>query len=179
VRGPITACLPTILPFDEFSLARDALTALHGQAVTPVFAGSFTTIDSRRDAGSWVDWSNQMRRGPDRLRRDVYILAISRCHPCADVGRRKQPLWALAALATATDVGSLDARRPRRAPSSRSAAWLNSSSLDPAADGRWMGEGRPEGGHALAILPGFTHYNLAVSPLFAAVALAFLDEQPS
>ena len=27
-------------------------------------------------------------------------------------------------------------------------------------DGGWMGEGRPKGGHALAILPGLTHYNL-------------------
>ena len=42
-------------------------------------------------------------------------------------------------------------------------------------DGGWMGEGRPKGGHALAILPGLTHYNLAESPLFAAVTLAFLD----
>ena len=42
-----------------------------------------------------------------------------------------------------------------------------------------MGEGRPKGGHALAILPGLTHYNLAASPLFAAVTLAFVDEQPS
>ncbi|HEX3196927.1 MAG TPA: alpha/beta hydrolase, partial [Propionibacteriaceae bacterium] len=32
-------------------------------------------------------------------------------------------------------------------------------------DGGWMGEGRPKGGHALAILPGLTHYNLGVSPL--------------
>jgi hypothetical protein len=46
-------------------------------------------------------------------------------------------------------------------------------------DGGWMGEGRPKGGHALAILPGLTHYNLAISPQFAAVTLAFLDEQPS
>jgi pimeloyl-ACP methyl ester carboxylesterase len=46
-------------------------------------------------------------------------------------------------------------------------------------DGGWMGEGRPKGGHALAILPGLTHYNLAVSPLFAATTLAFLDDQPS
>ena len=44
-------------------------------------------------------------------------------------------------------------------------------------DGGWMGEGRPRGGHALAILPGLTHYNLAVSPLFAAVTLDFLDAQ--
>jgi pimeloyl-ACP methyl ester carboxylesterase len=41
-------------------------------------------------------------------------------------------------------------------------------------DGGWMGEGRPKGGHALAILPGLTHYNLGDSPLFAAAALAFL-----
>jgi pimeloyl-ACP methyl ester carboxylesterase len=45
-------------------------------------------------------------------------------------------------------------------------------------DGGWMGEGRPKGGHALAILPGLTHYNLFSSPLFAAVTLAFLDDQP-
>ena len=45
-------------------------------------------------------------------------------------------------------------------------------------DGGWMGEGRPKGGHALAILPGLTHYNIASSPLLAAVALAFLDDQP-
>ena len=42
-------------------------------------------------------------------------------------------------------------------------------------DGGWMGEGRPKGGHALAILPGLTHYNLGVSPLFAQVALEFID----
>jgi len=42
-------------------------------------------------------------------------------------------------------------------------------------DGGWMGEGRPKGGHALAILPGLTHYGLGMSPLFAQVALAFLD----
>jgi pimeloyl-ACP methyl ester carboxylesterase len=44
-------------------------------------------------------------------------------------------------------------------------------------DGGWMGEGRPKGGHALAILPGLTHYNLGASPLFAAVVLDFLDNQ--
>jgi pimeloyl-ACP methyl ester carboxylesterase len=42
-------------------------------------------------------------------------------------------------------------------------------------DGGWMGENRPKGGHALAILPGLTHYNLFASPLFAAVTLDFLD----
>jgi pimeloyl-ACP methyl ester carboxylesterase len=42
-------------------------------------------------------------------------------------------------------------------------------------DGGWTGEGRPAGGHALAILPGLTHYNMFSSPLFATVALAFLD----
>jgi pimeloyl-ACP methyl ester carboxylesterase len=45
-------------------------------------------------------------------------------------------------------------------------------------DGGWMGEGRPKGGHALAILPGVTHYNIFSSPLFAVATLAFLDEQP-
>jgi pimeloyl-ACP methyl ester carboxylesterase len=44
-------------------------------------------------------------------------------------------------------------------------------------DGGWMGENRPKGGHALAILPGLTHYNIGVSPLFAAVTLDFLDGQ--
>ena len=45
-------------------------------------------------------------------------------------------------------------------------------------DGGWMGDGRPKGGHALAILPGLTHYNIFSSPLFAAVTLAFLDNEP-
>jgi pimeloyl-ACP methyl ester carboxylesterase len=44
-------------------------------------------------------------------------------------------------------------------------------------DGGWMGEGRPRGGHALAVLPGLQHYNLAGSPLFAAVVIDFLDVQ--
>ncbi|HET7465838.1 MAG TPA: alpha/beta hydrolase [Candidatus Dormibacteraeota bacterium] len=43
-------------------------------------------------------------------------------------------------------------------------------------DGGWMGEGRPKGGHALAILPGLTHYNIGGSPLFAEATLAFLDQ---
>jgi pimeloyl-ACP methyl ester carboxylesterase len=42
-------------------------------------------------------------------------------------------------------------------------------------DGGWMGEGRPKGGHALAILPGLTHYDLCDSPLFAQVTLNYLD----
>jgi pimeloyl-ACP methyl ester carboxylesterase len=46
-------------------------------------------------------------------------------------------------------------------------------------DGGWMGEGRPKGGHALAVLPGLTHYNLGSSPLFATVTLDFLDAQRS
>jgi hypothetical protein len=44
-------------------------------------------------------------------------------------------------------------------------------------DGGWMGEGRPKGGHALAILPGLTHYDIFLSPLFVAVTLAFLDQE--
>jgi pimeloyl-ACP methyl ester carboxylesterase len=43
-------------------------------------------------------------------------------------------------------------------------------------DGGWQGEGRPAGGHALAIVPGMTHYNMVMSPVLAAAALAFLDE---
>jgi pimeloyl-ACP methyl ester carboxylesterase len=42
-------------------------------------------------------------------------------------------------------------------------------------DGGWMGEGRPKGGHALAILPGLTHYSIFCSPAFASATLAFLD----
>ena len=42
-------------------------------------------------------------------------------------------------------------------------------------DGGWMGEGRPPGGHALAIIPGATHYNVFRSPVLAAAILAFLD----
>jgi pimeloyl-ACP methyl ester carboxylesterase len=41
-------------------------------------------------------------------------------------------------------------------------------------DGGWMNEGRPKGGHALAILPGLTHYSVGDSPLFATVTNAFL-----
>jgi pimeloyl-ACP methyl ester carboxylesterase len=44
-------------------------------------------------------------------------------------------------------------------------------------DGGWMSEGRPAGGHALAILPGLTHYNIFASPLFAQATLAFLDQE--
>jgi pimeloyl-ACP methyl ester carboxylesterase len=44
-------------------------------------------------------------------------------------------------------------------------------------DGGWQGEGRPAGGHALAILPGVTHYNLFMSPLFSAVTLDFLKDK--
>jgi pimeloyl-ACP methyl ester carboxylesterase len=44
-------------------------------------------------------------------------------------------------------------------------------------DGGWTGEGRPKGGHALAILPGLTHYDIVDSPLFATTALAFLDRE--
>ena len=42
-------------------------------------------------------------------------------------------------------------------------------------DGGWAGQGRPDGGHALAIVPGTTHYDIFASPLFAANVLAFLD----
>jgi pimeloyl-ACP methyl ester carboxylesterase len=42
-------------------------------------------------------------------------------------------------------------------------------------DGGWMGEGRPAGGHALAIIPNRTHYNVIESPVLAAAAIEFLD----
>jgi pimeloyl-ACP methyl ester carboxylesterase len=42
-------------------------------------------------------------------------------------------------------------------------------------DGGWQGEGRPAGGHALAILPGVTHYSIFMSPVLASAAIAFLD----
>jgi pimeloyl-ACP methyl ester carboxylesterase len=42
-------------------------------------------------------------------------------------------------------------------------------------DGGWQGEGRPDGGHALAIIPGVTHYNIFTSPVTVAATLAFLD----
>ena len=42
-------------------------------------------------------------------------------------------------------------------------------------DGGWQGESRPAGGHALAIVPGMTHYNMVMSPVLAAAALSFLD----
>jgi pimeloyl-ACP methyl ester carboxylesterase len=45
-------------------------------------------------------------------------------------------------------------------------------------DGGWMGENRPKNGNALAVLPGVTHYSMFASPLFAAVTLDFLDNQP-
>src|SRR5438046_572118 len=43
-------------------------------------------------------------------------------------------------------------------------------------NGRWMGEGRPRRGHALAIRPGLPHYSIVYSPLFAETTLAFLDK---
>ncbi|MFN8623579.1 MAG: alpha/beta fold hydrolase [Chloroflexota bacterium] len=42
-------------------------------------------------------------------------------------------------------------------------------------DGGWMREGRPAGGHALAIIPNATHYDVFQSPVLAAAAIAFLD----
>ena len=42
-------------------------------------------------------------------------------------------------------------------------------------DGGWQGEGRPAGGHALAIIPGATHYDVYQSPVLAAAVLDFLD----
>ena len=46
-------------------------------------------------------------------------------------------------------------------------------------DGGWMREGRPAGGHALAIIPGATHYDICFSPVLSAAALAFLAAPPA
>ena len=42
-------------------------------------------------------------------------------------------------------------------------------------DGGWMGEGRPDGGHALAIIPNATHYDVIYSPVLAVAVKTFLD----
>ena len=41
-------------------------------------------------------------------------------------------------------------------------------------DGGWMGEGRPKGGHALAVIPNATHYNVSWSPVLATAIVTFL-----
>ena len=46
-------------------------------------------------------------------------------------------------------------------------------------DGGWQVEGRPAGGHALAIIPGATHYSVFASPVLVAAALSFLDAPPA
>ena len=42
-------------------------------------------------------------------------------------------------------------------------------------DGGWQAESRPEGGHALAIIPGTTHYNVFESSVLLAAIHSFLD----
>ena len=41
-------------------------------------------------------------------------------------------------------------------------------------DPGWDGTGRPKA--RLAILPGVTHYNMAIAPALASTVIAFLDE---
>jgi pimeloyl-ACP methyl ester carboxylesterase len=41
-------------------------------------------------------------------------------------------------------------------------------------DGGWDGSGQPKS--RLAILPGLTHYTIAVAPALASTVIAFLDE---
>ncbi|HJW22002.1 MAG TPA: alpha/beta fold hydrolase [Candidatus Limnocylindrales bacterium] len=41
-------------------------------------------------------------------------------------------------------------------------------------DGNWDGSGRPDGGHAFAVIPGETHYSIFASPQLVAAAKAFL-----
>jgi hypothetical protein len=40
-----------------------------------------------------------------------------------------------------------------------------------------MGEGRPKGAHALAIIPTASRYNVHLSPVFVAAALDFIGGQ--
>jgi hypothetical protein len=42
-------------------------------------------------------------------------------------------------------------------------------------DGGWDGSGKPKS--RLAILPGYTHYELADAPIVAQTAISFLDEK--
>jgi pimeloyl-ACP methyl ester carboxylesterase len=42
-------------------------------------------------------------------------------------------------------------------------------------DGGWDGSGRPKA--RLAILPGVTHYNIAIAPALASTVISFLDER--
>jgi pimeloyl-ACP methyl ester carboxylesterase len=44
-------------------------------------------------------------------------------------------------------------------------------------DGGWMREGRPMGGHALAIVPGVTHYDVLTSAVLPGLILEFLDRE--
>ena len=46
--------------------------------------------------------------------------------------------------------------------------WTTEAKGTGRRDGGWLGEGRPVGGSALAILPGLTHYNIFASPILAA-----------
>ena len=43
-------------------------------------------------------------------------------------------------------------------------------------DGGWMAEGRPKGGHALAIVPGTTHYDIFDSALIVPIVETFLSD---
>jgi pimeloyl-ACP methyl ester carboxylesterase len=43
-------------------------------------------------------------------------------------------------------------------------------------DGGWMAEGRPKGGHALAIVPGTTHYDIFDSALIVPIVESFLSD---
>lgn len=58
------------------------------------------------------------------------------------------------------------------------ADWTTQTKGAGLRDGGWTGENRPKGGHALAILPGLTHYDIFASPLLATVTLEFLDAEP-
>jgi hypothetical protein len=81
----------------------------------------------------------------------------------APITRRRRRKW------TASSSG--------RRPCFRAGPTAESSTFHPSASAACRAT--LTAGHALAILPGLTHYNVFSSPPFAAATLAFLDEQPS
>ena len=70
-------------------------------------------------------------------------------------------------------------RRRRHGPPSYYAGEMFALLDGGLRDGGWMGENRPMGGHALAVIPNATHYNVFASPVLAAAALDFLDAPPA
>ena len=117
---------------------------------TPMYQLYHRVAPRPEDFGQILDKIGEYMAQPFDLRRTC---ADSRCRRCSSA---PMPTWR------------------RRATSSKPSGFLTA-----ACGTRLDGRDRPKGGHALAILPGLTHYNSFSSPLFAAATLAFLEEQES